>query len=233
MSALVHPNSATSPAVRARLSIDGVPIQEKYLGATVVAGMDSFRAPKAAKVGASSAWALPVGVSEEHNPVGRLLRGQRPAVVVLMFGSNDATARFVPLDELVTAFRSRMNGVIDQLEAAGVIVIMNTVVRHMFDPARPRCDENAGDLSNWRLAVQTSALSAAAGELACERHLPLIDLRHAFDALLNRGIGPDGVHPTAHRQGAGKLDEAGLRCGYNVRNYVTLRMLREVWLAVR
>ena len=26
----------------------------------------------------------------------------------------------------------------------------------------------------------------------------------------------------------GKLDADGLRCGYNVRNYVTLRMLREI-----
>ncbi len=58
--------------------------------------------------------------------------------------------------------------------------------------------------------------------------MPLIDLRHALDNLQNSGIRQDGVHPTVYRHKPGKLDEDGLQCGYNVRNYVSLKMLRQV-----
>jgi hypothetical protein len=83
-------------------------------------------------------------------------------------------------------------------------------------------------MSNWRIAVQTNALSARVVELACRRHLPLVDLRHALDAADARGLGPDGVHLGAFQRGAARLTARGLRCGANVRNYVTLKMLAEL-----
>ena len=121
-----------------------------------------------------------------------------------------------------------MTAIVDQLEAAGIVPVLSTIPPHTGDPARPLCDRFPGDLSNWRIAVQTNALSAAVAELACARALPLVDLRHGLDALSDAGIGPDGVHPNAHRGGAGKLDAQGLQCGYNLRNYLTLRMLRQL-----
>lgn len=232
MTPLVHPASTVSEEVLAHLSLGGESILSRYRDVPIVAGLDSFRAPRAAKIGAPSGWAAPPGVSPDVSPVGQLIRTHRPAIVLLMFGSNDATTRFVDHAALVAGFDARMSQIVDQLEAAGVIVVLHTVPRHMRDAGRPDCDTRAGDLSNWRMAVQTSAVSAAAAELACRRHLPLIDLRHAFDALLNHGIGPDGVHPNAHKASAGKLDPEGLRCGYNVRNYITLRMLREIHAAL-
>lgn len=232
MSPVVHATGTTSAAVLDHLSLAGESIIERYRGVSVVAGLDSFRAPRAAKVGAPSGWAAPPGVSPAASPVGQLLRTHAPAIVIMMYGSNDATTRFVDHAALVAGFDARMTQIVDQLEAAGAIVVLHTVPRHMRDAHRPDCDAQPGDLSNWRLAVQTSAVSAAAAELACRRHLPLLDLRHAFDALLNHGIGPDGVHPNAHKAGAGKLDDEGLRCGYNVRNYVTLRMLRQIHAAL-
>ena len=42
------------------------------------------------------------------------------------------------------------------------------------------------------------------------------------------GVGPDGVHPSLYSRGGGVLDEHGLECGFNVRNFVTLRMLKIV-----
>ena len=73
--------------------------------------------------------------------------------------------------------------------------------------------------------MHTNALSAVVAEVACERKLPLIDVRHAFDAADLRGLSADGIHPSTHRDGGGALDLASLRCGYNLRNYLTLRML--------
>ncbi len=225
---VVQSGSLLAPDVATRLRVGDTSVIDVYRDVPVVGGLDSFRAPRAAKVGAPSGWATPPGITPAANVVGGLLATHRPAIVVLMFGSNDAATRFVSHAELVSGYRARMTRLLEQLDEAGVIVILNTVPRHMHDPARPSCDKNEGDLSNWRMAVQTSAVSAVAAELACARHLPLIDLRHAFDALLNHGIGPDGVHPNAHPAGAGRLDAEGLRCGYNARNYVTLRMLRQI-----
>jgi hypothetical protein len=215
---------AVPEAAAAELQGPAGSILDHYRGVNVHAGLDSFVAPRAAKVGATSGWALPRG-AERDAPAKLLVSRLSPAAVVVMYGSNDATVRFVALDDLVRGFRERMTRLVDYLEGEGVVVVLSTVPRHMHDPARPDCDRRPGDLSNWRIAVQTSAVSAAAAELACERHLPLVDLRHAFDALLNHGIGADGVHPNAHPRGAAILDAEGLRCGYNVRNYVTLRAL--------
>ncbi len=229
--------STISASVRTRLALStpgqATDVVAHYRGMPVVAQLDSFRAPRAAKVGATSSWALPAGVTPIATPIGRLIRTHSPAIVVLLYGSNDAATRFVDHRDLIAGFEERMGRIIDELEDAGVIVVLNTVPRHMFDPARRDCDGKPGDLSNWRMAVQTSAVSAVAARLACDRNLPLIDLRHAFDALLNHGIGPDGVHPNAHPRGAGRLDAEGLRCGYNVRNYVTLRMLKQVLEALQ
>jgi hypothetical protein len=64
--------------------------------------------------------------------------------------------------------------------------------------------------------------------IACEKKLPLIDYRWALDPLVAHGLGPDGVHPSLYFKGGGVLDEHGLECGFNVRNFVTLRMLKLV-----
>ena len=112
-------------------------------------------------------------------------------------------------------------------EASGSIVVLNTIARHGDSPGYRNCGSNR-QMSDWRMAVQTNALSARVAELACERHLPLIDVRHAMDSAVNLGLGSDGVHPSYYRRGAGVMDAKGLRCGYNVRNYVTMRMLAQI-----
>jgi GDSL-like Lipase/Acylhydrolase family len=208
------------------LAIGDGHIVARYRVESAVSGLDSFVAPRAAKVGAQSRWALRGGPA---SPLLRALEASSPAVAVVLYGSNDAAVRAWPLDEIAERFRKRMNAILDHLEQAGVVPILNTVPRHTLDPKRAPCDRSPSEVSNWRLAVQTNVVSAVAAELACERELPLIDLRWALDAIANHGIGPDGVHPNAYRGGAGVLDEQGLQCGYNVRNYVTLRMLTRLW----
>jgi hypothetical protein len=207
-------------------------IVDWFRGAPVHAGLDSFLAPRAAKVGAPSSWALPQNIALQASPVGDLIATVSPAIVLLLYGSNDAAVRFVTIDELRRRFRARMERILDLLDAEGIIAVLHTVPRHMHDEARPDCGDEPGQVSNWRLAVQTSAVSAVAADLACERHLPLIDLRHGFDALLNHGVGPDGVHPNAHPEGAALLTPEGRRCGYNARNYLALRMLRQLHDAI-
>jgi hypothetical protein len=214
--------------VRARLQLPGGgDVLTFHRERPADAGLDSFLAPRAAKVGARSSFALPDGAGGSA-PLLALVDRLSPEIAIVLFGSNDATVRFTEVPSLVDTFRARMGRIVDALEERGVVPLLSTIPRHGREPGRPDCDRSAADLSNWRIAVQVSALSAAVAELACERQLPLVDLRHALDAIPNAGLGPDGVHPIAARSGAGDLRPAALECGMNVRNYVTLRALREL-----
>lgn len=187
---------------------------------------DSFRATRAARTGAPSPWALSpdeAGLS----PVDRMIRDLSPAVALLMYGSNDAVARVAPSAQLAEEFRESMGRIVDRLEAEGIVVVLWTIPRRGPQPELEKCGRD-GARTNARLMVQTNAISAAAATLACERALPLVDMRSAFDRLVSRGLFSDGVHPSSHRAGSGQLTEEGLRCGYNARNYLALRALRQV-----
>lgn len=188
---------------------------------------DSFGAPRAAKVGARSSWAL-VGDRDHPSPLALMVRGLSPAAAVAVFGGNDAAFRVAAPEQIAEAFEIDLGRVIDALEQRGVVPILSTIARHGAAPGLPACRAERGEPTNWRLAVQTNAVSAAAARLACRRHLPLVDLRHALDAAPDHGLGTDGVHPSDYVGGAGMLTAKGLQCGYNIRNYVTLRMLKTV-----
>jgi len=118
--------------------------------------------------------------------------------------------------------------IVDALEARGVIVLLSNEMRHLDQPGVKACPRDDWSINDWRINVAQNATSHRAAEIACERELPFIDLRHALDEATNHGLGPDGVHLSAHRLGAGLLTDEGLDCGYNLRNFVTLLALRRV-----
>ena len=185
---------------------------------------DSFTATRAAKVGARTLWAVQGGAL---SPVANMVERLSPAIAVVLFGGNDASYRVLPFEQLAEQFEQDLLRVIDQLEERGVIVVLNTIARHGDSPGFRNCGGER-EMSDWRLAVQTNLLSATVAALACERHLPLIDVRHAMDTAVNLGLGSDGVHPSYYAPGAGMLDARALRCGYNVRNFVTMKMLADI-----
>ena len=185
---------------------------------------DSFTATRAANVGARALWAVQGG---GLSPLANMVERISPAIAVVLFGGNDASYRVLPFEELASQFERDLGRVIDQLEERGVMVVLNTIARHGDSPGFRNCG-GGRQMSDWRLAVQTNLLSATVASLACERHLPLIYVRHAMDTAVNLGLGSDGVHPSYYARGAGVLDARGLRCGYNVRNFVTMKMLAEV-----
>jgi len=197
-------------------------------------GHDSFIAPRAAKVGARAPWALaPRGGKEGlASPLDAMVAGLSPAYAAILYGANDALWRTDSLELLVRGFRAALASIVDALELRGIVPILTTVPKHMREKGWPDCPSAALAASNERFAVQATALSAEVADLACQRHLPLVDLRWALDPLLDHGVGPDGVHLSVHPGGGGVLDAGGLECGYNVRNLVTLRELARVVDAV-
>ena len=181
---------------------------------------NSFIAPRVAKVGARTPWASPARVSQ-------MLRQLSPAVGGILFGGNDAAYSEAPPDVLAQRYAEDMAALLAQLEAAGVMVILNTLARHGDSPGVANCGSH-NHMGDWRVALNTNALSRRAAQLACDRQLPLIDLRHGLDMLPYHGLGPDAVHPTSHPRGSMWLNKRTLRCGYNLRNYLTLRMLKHI-----
>jgi hypothetical protein len=131
-------------------------------------------------------------------------------------------------DALAKEFGDALRSLVDAIESRGVVPILTTIPKHARTKRFPDCPERGPGGSNLRFAIQTNVVSATIAAVACERALPLIDYRYAIDPLLDHGVGGDGVHPTLYRLGAGVLDDDGLECGYNVRNFVTLRMVKLV-----
>jgi hypothetical protein len=234
---LARAPTAMAPEVAEALAteVDGDPatIVDYFSGEKAArvrgAWRDSFRAPRAAKVGARASWPLEGGVG---SPLDLMLAELSPASAVVLFGGNDAAYAAPPkLAELEARFAADLERVIAHLEERGVIPILNTLARHGHAPGVEDCPTD-GTVGNWRIAVQTNALSAKVVEIACRLHLPLIDVRDALDAADALGLGKDGVHPSFYADAASSLEAPALACGYNIRNYVTLRMLKQLKEAV-
>ena len=189
---------------------------------------ESFTLPRAAKVGARATWPLAPRGFHQASPLDEMAAVQSPAYAVVLYGPNDALWRTDSLGQLVRGFDTALTAIVDALESRGIVAILTTIPKHMRERGWPDCAGSPTGGGNERFGVQAAVLSADVADLACRRHLPLIDLRWALDPLLDHGVGPDGVHLSVHPGGGGVLDATGLECGYNVRNLVTLRELGRV-----
>jgi hypothetical protein len=189
---------------------------------------DSFIAPRAAKVGVRAMWPLTPAGFKQKTPLDQMVDALSPAYAVVLYGANDALGRTDDVPLLVREFDERLAAIADALETRGIVAILTTVPKHERERGWPDCPYAPSSGCNERFAIQANALSAEVADLACRKHLPLIDLRWAMDPLVNHGVGPDGVHLSKHPSGGGVLDTGGLQCGYNVRNLVTLRELAMV-----
>jgi lysophospholipase L1-like esterase len=147
-----------------------------------------------------------------------LLARYRPQAVVLMLGTNDASA-----GRKAEAYRNDIEVAVDMLLARGVVPILSTIPPHVH--RRELAD----------------AYNAALRAIARERRLPLIDFeREILDrrpddwdgTLLNKG----DVHPSAARAGVDQTSAptpANLReSGYLLRGWLSVKKVAEVKRAV-
>lgn len=199
-----------------------VPLRGPDGGAT----WDPFDAPRAARNGARTPWALKTNAAGE-SALSRMVGAVSPAFAVVLYGTNDAAIQNGPPAAAAAEFGETLGRLVDALERQGIVPILTTLPKHMCSKYFGDCGL-PGAASNARVMVNTNALSARVVKLACERALPLIDLRWAIDPQLDHGITVDGIHLVAYAFGATHLDDRGLQCGMNARNFLTLRALKLV-----
>lgn len=171
------------------------------LSATVAYYSGYARTSYAAKGGTTAQDAL----TGSPCPLDKELTAIQPRVAVVMFGTNE-----VRMDWTVDAFGEELWNLVDATIARGVIPIMSTIPANTGYPA-----------ADARIPTFNRVIRA----IAQGRGVPLVDLHHELDALPNRGISADGLHPTVSPSGGCVLTSDGLQYGYNVRNLITLEAL--------
>ncbi len=143
-----------------------------------------------------------------------LLVQYRPQMVVLMFGTNDASA-----NRPVKTYRADMQKAVDTILGQGAICILSTI------PPHPRHGELAG------------AYNKALREIARQKGLPLIDyeqeiLRRRPKDFNGTLLGAGDVHPSANFRGttpASAPTPENLRnSGYLLRGWLSVKKIGEV-----
>ena len=138
------------------------------------------------------------------SPLAQELDATRPAVAVVMFGTNDLTRTTV--DEFETA----MDQLLVTLESAAVIPLLTTI------PMRTDRADFGG---------RVPAFNAAIRALATVYGVPLIEYGRAMSELPQYGLADDGIHPNVCPEGPQVLTPACVQYGYNLRNLLTLQAL--------
>ncbi|NLX09254.1 MAG: SH3 domain-containing protein [Chloroflexi bacterium] len=133
-------------------------------------------------------------------------RVTRPAVALIMVGTNDAM-RGVGGDE----FRWRLGVIVQTSSDMGVIPVLSTIPPNL----------NGVDVSLYNSIIASVASQAG---------LPLWDYYHALEGLPNSGMSGDGYHPSLPPNGeTGIFTPDYLRAGYTMRNLTALQVLDAVW----
>jgi uncharacterized protein YraI len=137
-------------------------------------------------------------------------RTAQPSVAVIMLGTNDV-AQNMSLD----TFRANLQRIVDISISRGVIPVLSTI------PPFPVLDGNARAFNEVIIAT------------ARANDIPLWDFYSSINGLPNRGLSPDGVHPSeAPDNHDAYFDAEHLQYGFTVRNLGTLQILYELWRQV-
>lgn len=160
------------------------------------------RVSLAAKPGASiatvfsSIQADPTQCKANETPLVCEIRTHRPAIMFVMFGTNDVKT------STPDGFETNLRRLVD-------IALQNNIVPVLVTKA----DNLEGD----------NRMNAIIVSVANEYELPVLNLWRAMQSLPNEGLQPDGIHLT-YAQPFFDLPE-NMQMGWPVRNLVTLQML--------
>ncbi len=144
----------------------------------------------------------------QETPLDCEYRVMRPAIALIMFGTNDTS--------LLSAetYEYNLSRILDATIANGTVPIISTI------PTRIRYE------------FETGRINEVVIELARRYQVPLWDYGAAMQWLPGLGLDEDGVHPSIPAKGVnGTADfrDENLYAGYVIRNLTALQMLDAVW----
>jgi len=132
----------------------------------------------------------------------------RPAVALIMLGTNDAGG--MP----AATFRANLQAIVQTSINMGVIPVLSTIPPKHFNPA-----------TDGRVAEFNQIIIATARAY----DIPLWDYFQAMSRLPNEGLSGDGVHPSIAPSGIStRFDAEHLQYGYTVRNLTALEVLQQI-----
>lgn len=171
------------------------------------AGTSSFtRSSLSAVVG----WHAGRALDGSPSPLQQEISAIQPAYAIVMYGTNDIGFRDLDV------YADNMLTIADTLLDAGIVPILSSI------PARVDSAAIDANVPRWNMSVRA---------LAQARQVPFMDYHRVMEALPNRGLGGDGVHPSASGN-ACDFSASGLMQGYNVRNLLALEALSRTRAAV-
>jgi hypothetical protein len=159
------------------------------------------RKSRAATIGWSTFAAIG---SEAHSPLRDEIRAVKPALAIVMMGTNETYGGGVG------NYEKNLGRLVRMVLAEGVVPIVSTIP--------PRRDSR--DLDG--IVVQ---MNAVVRDVAEREQIPLVDYGGELRKLPGFGLGLDGIHPLAREHHPCALDDASLVNGLNVRNLMTLEAL--------
>jgi hypothetical protein len=179
-----------------------------------VPGGNSFTRPSAAAGVGWAAWGVfeaSLNTSADCVPGEMPLlceyRVLRPAIALIMFGTNDSGYR------TPQQYRQNLQRIVDISVENGIIPLLSTI------PDRPE------------MPATIAAFNQVVRELAETNKLPLWDYHAALQLLPNQGLAYDNLHPSsppAPYQAAANFQRQNLQYGYVVRNLTALQLLYQV-----
>ncbi len=144
-----------------------------------------------------------------ETPLATELRLTRPGIALIMLGTNDLDP-----GENLAAFKAELTAVVQTVIADGVIPVLSTIPDNL----------RFGPVVEQHVFLNNQIISDVAAEL----NVPLWNYWLALQPLPQKGIGPDGGHPSAYPFGTEFFTASGLQYGFNVRNLTAVGTLMKI-----
>ena len=147
-----------------------------------------------------------------ETPLACEYRLVRPAVALIMFGTNDSGG--MP----TATFSANLAAIVQTSINMGVIPVLSTIPPKRYSPSTD------GRVAEFNQVIVTTARAY---------DIPLWNYWQAMSSLPGEGLASDGVHPSAPPDGlTAVFDGEHLKYGYPMRNLTALQMLYTLWQQV-
>jgi hypothetical protein len=171
-------------------------------------GNNSFNHVSLAAQAGWTTWIV-LGDGGANSPLAAELNQTRPAVALIMLGTNENILGTNP-----ETYRTLLTNVVNTTLAHGVIPVLSTIPDDYY--------------MGGGYEAGVPVFNQVIAEVAASLDVPLWNYWLVMQPLPNFGLDQYGVHPSASSLGTGNFTPLGLLSGYNIRNLTAVLALDKV-----